>query len=332
MPAEAGLRDASPRRDARNRVDGAAPGDANGGCVSGSPGVQCVASVEGDFEIGGPIAVDDSNVYWAEVGQVDTQDFVMQTPRRGGASVTIAIAQGSPRSLVTDGVNVYWNERPGGPGGPGGIFSVPVGGGSVTTVASSILPLCIAIDDTSVYWSDYDYTIGVVPKGGGTTSSLTVNGDMSAYALAVDATHVYWSADGVHRADKDGQNQVTLFPGPMESDFDEGCGAFTLTGDTLFFAYYAGDGSIPLSSVNVSGQTSAKMLATNLDQPSIAAGSGRLFWFGLASAIDVEEMPVGGGPTRTLAAPVTNEVGDLAVASDGTLYWTTDLEVQSLVP
>jgi hypothetical protein len=296
--------------------------------VSGSPGVQCLASVEGDFVTGVPIAVDDTNVYWAELGQVDTQDFVMKTPRRGGASVTLAIAPGWPRSLVTDGVNVYWNELP---GGPGGIFSVPVGGGSVTTLVSSISPLCIAIDDTRVYWSDYDYTIGLVPKGGGTTSSLAVNGDMSAYAVAVDATHVYWSADGVYRADKDGQNQVTLFAGTTESDF-EGCEAFALTGDTLFFAYYAGDGSTLLSSVNVSGQTSAKILAMNLDQPSIAAGSGRLFWFGLATGIDVEEMLVGGGATRTLAAPVTNEVGGLAVGSNGTLYWTTELEVQSLVP
>jgi len=94
----------------------------------------------------------------------------MQTPRRGGATITLAQSF-FPLALVSDRTNVYWGDTD--DQGVGRVVSVPIGGGAVATLAvTHELPQCIAADDTSVYW----------------TNSV---GDM---ALASDGA-LYWTTD-----------------------------------------------------------------------------------------------------------------------------------------
>jgi hypothetical protein len=57
-----------------------------------------------------------------------------------------------------------------------------------------------------------------------------------------------------------------------------------------------------------------------------------LYWSGLGAALSIFDTPLGGAPTRTLVMPQAKDVDDMALASDGTLYWTTDLQVQSIKP
>jgi len=41
---------------------------------------------------------------------------------------------------------------------------------------------------------------------------------------------------------------------------------------------------------------------------------------------------VAGGTSKTLATPASPGLSGLALASDGTLYWATDFQIQSLKP
>jgi hypothetical protein len=70
----------------------------------------------------------------------------------------------------------------------------------------------------------------------------------------------------------------------------------------------------------------------------VAAGSTDVFWLG-SEPITVNETPNHGGATTTLAVPLAKTVGkgafgvsDLVVASDNTLYWLTNDQVQSIKP
>ena len=54
---------------------------------------------------------------------------------------------------------------------------------------------------------------------------------------------------------------------------------------------------------------------------------------GLGPTLTVNALPLtGGGMASRLAAPLAQSAPDVALASDGTLYWTTNDQVQSLKP
>ena len=74
------------------------------------------------------------------------------------------------------------------------------------------------------------------------------------------------------------------------------------------------------------------MLVSEGNPYRVVAGPAELFWLGYGAANEVNETPLDGGPTRTLATPPTYALDNLALASDGTLYWTTAVQVQALVP
>ena len=107
-------------------------------------------------------------------------------------------------------------------------------------------------------------------------------------------------------------------------------------GDRLFVTYAPGGDGQVLSSLPLSGDAGPTVLVSSVSSGGptllVVAGPTQLFWLGFGTAIEINESPVHGGPTKTLAMPLSPEVGDLALSSDGTLYWTTDLQVQWLMP
>jgi hypothetical protein len=86
-------------------------------------------------------------------------------------------------------------------------------------------------------------------------------------------------------------------------------------------------------SVPVSGATAAT-LVTVVDGAAtmLAASSTTLFWVNVSSNITLVQGSLDGGRATTLATPVAYSVADIAVASNGTLYWTTNTQVQAVKP
>ncbi len=311
-PTDAGGRDAS--RDA--------------GCDSGRTTVACAAEVDPRF-LNGAIAVDDVNVYWVALGQNVGQSVVLQARRAGGQPTTLA--SGNPSALATDGQFVYW-----GGGSTSGIFRAPVNGGGVATLtmATSTLgvsPACLVVDDTAVYWND-GANLGrllSVPKTGG-TATVMPGSPPSVDTLTQDATNVYWGGPGAGRLGK-ADHARTDFVGVDGGAglYFKGCRGLAVGGERLFAAYSDFNGNDTLASLPLDGGPPT-LLASGGAYGVLVGAS--LYTVGFDPALSVRATPFDGGPSVTLATPATNAIHDIALASDGTLYWTTDTQVQSIKP
>jgi hypothetical protein len=314
-------------QDTARASDAGSQHDAATGCDSGELSVQCVSAAD-STHLNGPVAVDDQNVYWAAIGQGPEDSFIMRKSRAGGLAVTLG--EGYPGlSLVSDGEFVYWNDSYCGPAWC--IKRVPVAGGSVTTLAAASAPTCLAVDDSSVYWTDNDSGIIKIAKTGGATVTLApATGGDGQFDIAVDATTVYWGGAGISSVSKEGGAVTTLQAVSVETPTDN-CRSMALVGDTLFII---GGGMTfdGLESLRIADPDNPVHLTSSGGPTRVVATSTELFWQGYGTAIEINETPVAGGPTTTLATPPAQSIEDMAVASDGTLYWTTDLQVQSLKP
>jgi sugar lactone lactonase YvrE len=317
--------------DARPPSD-APPDGAFTGCDAGQPGVQCVANAPAQA-----LTVDDENIYLS-VGY----STVVRVPRSGGVPATLA--QSFTRVLTTDGSYVYWIDIYGDAGSEqSSIVRVPVEGGAVSTVAHlgpHADPRCLAVDDTSVYWTDNrlpdaSSLQGVlkVAKAGGAPVTVAIDGPSVVEALSVDSTSVYWmAAEGIRRVSKDGGTVTTLASYADAGVYVGNCRSLALAGSTLLAAFAPG---IPLSTgenqlivVSVADAASS-ILATEGGPVGVVANPHTVYWSGFGTD-GIHATPLDGGPTVTLARP--GGVSDLVLASDGTLYWTTGLQVQALKP
>ena len=156
---------------------------------------------------GGPLAVDDNFVYWAD----GTGYFVYKIPIAGGTTIDLAPTD-EVRDIATDGVGVYWLSD-------ASVMSIPVGGGTPATLASSgINPGSIATDGTHIYWSNWSNLTGSriskIPVGGGSPTVLAQS-DGIEEEMVIDATHAYWveTAGQVKKVPLTGGAVVTLATG-----------------------------------------------------------------------------------------------------------------------
>jgi hypothetical protein len=328
-------------RDGRS-ADAGRPRDASPdggftGCDSGQPGVQCIAVHGGDL-----LAVDDENVYFAQTHPPDAAPAVMRVARSGGAPVTLA--ESFAHALTTDGSYLYWVEyaHHGEAGAQTVIVRVPVGGGSLSTlvpVAQESNPACLAVDDASLYWTDNAIATdaglqaGVlkVPKDGGPRVVVAAEYPYVVGALTLDSTSIYWlAARSVQYVGKDGGSVTTLV-----SNADAGfyassyCHALARVQSVLYLPFIdLAGGENDLLAVSVA-DAAASVLAPHSKPAVLVADSRAVYWAGYVEH-GIYETPLDGGPTVTLASP--GPVHDIVQASDGTLYWMTDTQVQAMKP
>jgi len=275
----------------------------------------------------GAITVDDVNIYWGATGQLYGQGVVMQMPRAGGDVLTLAHG-GAPQAgaLVSDGARLYWTTV------ESGILSVPIGGGEVTTLVTGGSSRCIAVDEENAYWTDSGGAVFKVAKTGGAPVALYKSTPIPL-AITLDDASVYWSAgNGVFRESKDGGTAVTL----MQGEPDPACRSLPRVGDTLFAAieqpsdagfFFVAD----ILAVPTGGAASTTVLAS-ATLVSLVASSTHLFWFGYRPPISIDETAQDGGGTGMIVTPLAPSLNDIVVASDGTLYWTTDFQILALKP
>jgi hypothetical protein len=300
-------------------------GDSDAGCDSGDPAIACVVGVDGIYEIGTALAVDDDNVYWTKQGQTVSEDLIIATPRTGGKTVTVARA--TAEALASDGANVYWGaEAP-----VAGIFRAPVGGGNVTMLAAARLPMCIALDETNVYWTENSLpsVVATVPKEGGVTTTLWAMSPYVPSGIAVDGANVYWSAGAIMSEPKKGGAAVTLLP--PSPGVAGSCGDLALSEGMLFITSLNMDYTASeIVSIPVTGGAPA-VLGSTSGGSTLAVGSGSVYWTGFGPSLEVLTTPTDGGVAKTVAVPQVNSVALLATATDGSLYWTTPFQVQALL-
>jgi hypothetical protein len=329
--ADAGATDALTPSDATTTLDARSVIDAapDAGCDSGEPGVACVAALAAPGW-NGPIAVDDTNVYWTSFPTGDvTVGQVMRRARSGGAAVTLVAA--TPLSLVSDGVDLYGLEQ-----NAGRVLQIPVSGGAAITLAQAVQPLCVAVDDTNVYWTDGTTGVERVAKSGGVPSTLASG--LGSLGIVLDATNVYWTSTandgsliGVVRANKTGGDAVTLLSVPPGTGvMTPYCRSLGIHGDTLYLAEASEIVSFPADA------GTPTVVAPLTSQPrALAVDSTNVFWLLSGDAGVIQRTSLDGGPVTMLLAGVPTYNWDFVVASDGTLYWdesNTGGQVLSLAP
>ena len=264
----------------------------------------------------------------------------------GRCLVTLASGQ-NPRSIATDGTNVYWANA----GTNGTLMKCAVGGcgGAPTMLATTAQSLgsAIALDGTSVYWANDGPPNGgaygmsavmSVPLGGGTLVTIASGRDQP-YGIAVNGANVYWtdSVDGtvmkcpvggcgggslaVECVNAVGHTSCTFYLG------DYSPWAIAVDATSVYWTSPIGDnvsstvvkcalggcsGPGPLGTpvVLASGQT---------DYDSVAVDSTTVYWGAQAPSGGVMSVPLGGGTPNTLAPGYT---GQNSIAADGTtVYW-----------
>ena len=136
-----------------------------------------------------------------------------------------------------------------------------------------------------------------IAKAGGATSTVVVP-PAGALGIVVDATNVYWAGPG------------------------------------RGFALYDGDAGYDNRILSVAiADAGTPVIITSTDDPwLVVANSSAVYTVGDGTALEITETPLDGGPTKTVARPLANAVEDIVLASDGTLYWTTDTQVQAMRP
>jgi len=130
------------------------------------------------------VALDANNVYWCN----DAAGTIYQTPKAGGAILTLTNVESAPVNLAVDATTVYWANY------NGQVRSVPIGGGFVATVAAIVnIPWGITVDANNVYWTAEGENNVWQAKKGGFPPVLAASGQVSPTGIAVDATRIYWT-------------------------------------------------------------------------------------------------------------------------------------------
>ncbi len=244
------------------------------------------------------IAVDRTNVYWADQGSSssssadtvwDADGAIVQSPLDGShAPITLASGQvhiGFSDALAVDAHDVYWVAA--GSGNNAGIVaSVPIGGGTITTLArDQAAPWAIAVNATTAYWLNGgtvnadgryndDGAVLSTPIGGGAVSTLAARQE-NPWFIAVDDQNLYWTNEGS----------------------EEGGSIVPATGSVVQLAL---SGGLPIT------------LATGQNAPvCVQVGPTSVYWANFGDGT-VATVGIGGGTTATLARSADGVIGLVA--------------------
>lgn len=289
-------------------------------CSAGSPSTAqctptgCLVTLATGISLG-DIAVDVTNVYWADTN-AGNPGTVNKVPLGGGPTTALATGQLYPGSLAVDATTLYWassNEE--------AVKKVPIAGGPVTTIATGENgPCCLVLNATDLY---YHSTRGIVrfPLAGGTATALPSTYGVG-FSLALDATNVYW------RVDVSGGLTAQLLKMPLDGSSapvslitSSSMGALVVNGSTLYWTMPAGTvaGAGGIAKMPVGGSASTT-LASGLNEPSDLAVDGTNVYFTSYQDGTVSKVPVAGGTPTVIAS---KQKLPSAIVVDGTsVYWT----------
>ena len=297
--------------------------DSPGSCIDATPGTLASGL---DHPLG--IAVDSTNIYWANGGSATGTGSIMKMPLAGGCPVTLAARVGNPQDIVVSGGTVYWVNGGGCAPPSGSIMQVLATGGTPTAIAPSVCyPGPLVADSSGPYWIE-----GWVGEGSGVMGSIqhwtpsggvvTIIGSLvpQPFGLAIDSTYAYWSAAMpgagtyetglISRTSKSGVGSpMILVSAPLISPE-----SLAVDAANIYFTAPASVYEAPLGGGTATLVTTSTTCSGH--SVGIAADS-----FGVAWALDgmVGDMPAAGTPITVLA----KSPDPFEVALDAShVYWT----------
>jgi hypothetical protein len=296
----------------------------------GKCGNRCgsVALVQGQMP--GELAVDATNIYWANYTS-DTQDATLtKMPLRGGAPVILA-SDRDIGDIAVDATNVYWTSI-----SRGTVTRVPIDGGTPTQIASGEpRPFHIAVDAQSVYWSTIGTTecpdSGLACQDGGmmrkaaldgsNPKTLAANVDLPG-DIAVVGRNVYWTAPGgnimhgaIFRVPVDGGTPVALVSNIWGIHY-----AFAVTATNLYWIQTRqtdGGGGESIFTKPIQGGSITE-LARAGGQPLVSDG-GNLYFLDQSRIMKLSQR--GGDPVPL--TDFSSAQPEALVADAANVYWST---------
>lgn len=166
------------------------------------------------------VAVDDTSVYWTNVGFEDpTAQFtptgsVTKVPLGGGSPVALAPRQTAPAAIAVDGTNAYWMTLAPS-NGNGAVMKVGRDGGTPVALATPDQSAfsAIVVAGGSVYWTNSTAIMRVSTTGG--TPELVASVDSAPVAVAADAENIYWQTGGTIRNPDAGSTAGAIEKAPL---------------------------------------------------------------------------------------------------------------------
>jgi len=274
------------------------------------------------------LAIDASNVYWVDTGDLAGNNGAVMQVAANGASLPVPLApsQPFPQGIAADGTSVYWStsfdaQRS---SSSGEIRKIPIGGGAITPLATGQdAPGPVARDASFVYWANTGMSSPAIRKalkaGGGSPLNVLMGVYPSTGALAVDSNNIYLTVSfmAINRVDRIPLNT------PSEIVIGKGApGGIAIDSTSVYWAD-SGNNAIHKASIAAVDTTTATDVATNQSAPSgVAVDSTGIYWANSGNGTIMKLAPGQTVPT-TLAQAQSNT---WAIAVDATtVYWTNNV-------
>jgi hypothetical protein len=316
--------------------DGSGTGDTGSQpCGSNEPGPVRLATGQSPSAI----AVVGGNVYWIDsaLGTVNVVSACGGAPTTLVTTSTLGSSTLIPAGIAVEGGEVYFTTQdPWNPdGNDGAVWQVPSTGGTPAMLVQGLdRPGPILVSGASMYWIESwqthsdDGQIIQAPLDGSSMNILAdaLNGPL---ALTLGGGDVVWTTAGYVDSERG-----YIFETPMGGGLVDGFAAaqnmpvgIAVQGKNAYWADQGdpnvnNSGSIMMMPLDYSAMDPVTLASGGVPR-GIAVDGADAFWTD-AQSQSVNEIPLVGGPTTTLA---TKQVAPLAIAvDDASVYWTTQAE------
>jgi hypothetical protein len=306
-------------------------------CDPGVPGVRCLTRAPSGSQILSLI-VDDTKVYFSQIYFVDSGEPLIEpllaASRATGQVTTLApLFPTEPQGLLKDDASVYSAQA-------GVVSRVALDGGSVQTIPlpDAGYANCLAFDGDFVVVSGDGAFLDRVPKSGGLGVILAPpeNDDGPGAATVLDG-RAYFSAQSIYSIAVDGGAVENVIQATSDGgSFASWCRSLLTKDGSLISFHESSDFHSSIVVLPLGGGAMRSLDTAFIDSIGIsfAVSSHAVYSLGVDTAeIDaglshVVRTPLDGGPAESLATvPIDGPSGstfqDIALASDGTLYWNT---------
>src|SRR5579883_636288 len=290
-------------------------------CSGTCTGGRCFVTLVDAGTAIGPIAVDDSAVYYSSWKIGAPSYDVMAVPKTGGAPRSLASGQSRVHQIAVDSTNAYFSVE-----GDVNVLKVGKSGGAPVALVFGQLDVHFALAGGNLYFTNTDIWADPPPGLGSSLMAVSTNGGAyatlasglkGAAAIAADPTSLYFvGTDGVEKVAKSGGPPTTL------SSWSDGGGSLEAIGVDPDSVYWIDISKKPhtIMRAPVVGGSASIVAPTPDGSDHLVIDDGYVYWTNPAGGT-VMGVSANGGATTVLAS---QQNAPQALAVDATsVYWAT---------